>query len=549
MKRRQRNRERAVAGIACLVLVALGVSLLPLWRDSDVAHARDIVKWAYYVGNDPTSRTSLEQNIEQIDVVSPYFYHLTPNGSIKSFVQPDVTAFVKSRGKKIVPLIQNEARWDEFTKQIDTAEERDAIVAKLVEVVATNGYDGIHIDFEGLNQADREALTDFMRRLNLSFKPRGWLVSQAVIARTSDAPSTWGGVYDYKALAAVNDYVAIMAYDWGYAGRPDPAPVAPIWWVRDVLTYARKQMPDNRILLGIPYYGYDWNTTKGPPATSVTFAKAAALASREGAESGYDNDEGSPWIRYTDDAGDQHTVWYENAASFEEKISLVLDRNIAGYATWRLGHEDPSSWYVVNSLATPAARVPAFNSTADRLYFPETGHSLAYGFLTYWQQNGGLARFGYPKTEEFTEYDPLVGKSYTVQYFERARFEYHPEFAGTEFEVLLGHMGRWALAKRGIDPWASSSTPKPGLTYFPQTGHNMGAEFQQYWNSHGGLMSYGYPISEPVRERNAEDGKTYLVQYFERARFEYHPEYAGTDAEVLLGLLGNEMLRERGWVR
>ncbi|MCC6936025.1 MAG: L,D-transpeptidase, partial [Thermomicrobiales bacterium] len=65
----------------------------------------------------------------------------------------------------------------------------------------------------------------------------------------------------------------------------------------------------------------------------------------------------------------------------------------------------------------------------------------------------------------------------------------------------------------------------------------------------GGLMSYGYPISEPVRERNAEDGKTYLVQYFERARFEYHPEYAGTDAEVLLGLLGNEMLRERGWVR
>ncbi|MCO5175390.1 MAG: glycosyl hydrolase family 18 protein [Thermomicrobiales bacterium] len=549
MKRHQRNRERAIAGIACLVLVALGVSLLPLWRDSDVARARDIDKWAYYVGNDPTSRASLEQNIEQIDVVSPYFYHLTPNGSIKTFAQPDVTAFVKAHGKKVVPLIQNEARWDDFSKQIDTPEERDAIVAKLVEVVATNGYDGIHIDFEGLNQTDREALTDFMRRLNLSFKPRGWIVSQAVIARTSDAPSTWGGVYDYKALAAVNDYVAIMAYDWGYAGRPDPAPVAPIWWVRDVLTYARKQMPDNRILLGIPYYGYDWNTTKGPPATSVTFAKAATLAAQDGAESGYDEDEGSPWIRYTDAAGDQHTVWYENAASFEEKISLVLDRNIAGYATWRLGHEDPSSWYVVNSLATPAARVPAFNSTADRLYFSETGHSLAYGFLTYWQQNGGLARFGYPKTEEFTEYDPLVGKSYTVQYFERARFEYHPEFAGSEFEVLLGHMGRWALAKRGIDPWASATSPKTGLTYFAETGHNMGAEFQQYWTMHGGLMSFGFPISEPVRERNQEDGRTYLVQYFERARFEYHPEYAGTDSEVLLGLLGNEMLRERGWVR
>jgi hypothetical protein len=62
-------------------------------------------------------------------------------------------------------------------------------------------------------------------------------------------------------------------------------------------------------------------------------------------------------------------------------------------------------------------------------------------------------------------------------------------------------------------------------------------------------MTFGYPITEEFLEENPEDGKTYIVQYFERARFEYHPEYAGTHSEVLLGLLGNEMLRERGWIR
>lgn len=549
MKLKRRTRDRLAAVIASAVLVGLIVGSLTIGRDDGVAHARNLTRWAYYVGNDPTSRVSLEQNIEQIDIVSPYFYHLTPNGSIKSFADPSVTSFVKRRGKKIVPLIQNEARWDEFSKQIDTPEKRDAIVTSLVDVVAANGYDGIHIDFEGLNQTDRNAVTDLMRRLYLSFKPRGWIVSQAVIARTSDAPSVWGGVYDYKALSAVNDYVAIMAYDWGYAGRPDPAPVAPIWWVRDVLNYARKQMADDRILLGIPFYGYDWNTTTGPPAKSVTYAKAAELAAREGAESGYDNSEGAPWVKYRDDSGNQHMVWYENSASFESKINLVIDKEIAGFATWRLGHEDPASWYVISSLATPAARVPAFPNTADRVYFSETGHSLAYGFLTYWRENGGLARFGYPKTEEFSEYDPIVGQSFTVQYFERARFEYHPEFAGTEFEVLLGHMGRWALARRGIDPWSSATTARSGLTYFPETGHNMGAEFARYWRDRGGLMSFGFPISETMRELNPEDGKTYVVQYFERARFEFHPEYAGTKDEVLLGLLGNEMLRQRGWTR
>jgi photosystem II stability/assembly factor-like uncharacterized protein len=182
-------------------------------------------------------------------------------------------------------------------------------------------------------------------------------------------------------------------------------------------------------------------------------------------------------------------------------------------------------------------------------HFPETGHTLRGAFLRYWQQNGGLERFGYPLTEEFAEVNSEDGRTYSVQYFERARFEYHPELAGTPYEVLLGLLGNWVTAeRRGEAPFQPAGPDgRPGGVYFPETGHTMAPEFVGYWQRNGGLPIYGYPISEPFYEVNAADGRSYLVQYFERNRFEYHPELADTRYEVLLGLLGDEYLRAKGW--
>ncbi len=86
------------------------------------------------------------------------------------------------------------------------------------------------------------------------------------------------------------------------------------------------------------------------------------------------------------------------------------------------------------------------------------------------------------------------------------------------------------------------------MRYFPETRKWVGGAILKYWTDHGGLMMYGYPISPAFMERNPDDGKTYLVQYFERNRFEYHPENAGTPHEVLLGHLGRQVLVERGWL-
>ncbi len=174
-------------------------------------------------------------------------------------------------------------------------------------------------------------------------------------------------------------------------------------------------------------------------------------------------------------------------------------------------------------------------------YFPETGHWVGHGFLRYWERFGGLAVFGYPLTEEYQ--DP--GTGLTTQWFERARFEWHPGAWPERNDVLLGRLGAEVVTEReGIGPFRPAQ-PVAGCTYFPQTGHNLCGGFRAYWERFGDLAVYGYPISEEFQEMNPDDGRVYTVQYFERARFEWHPGAWPERWDVLLGRLGAQLLVRR----
>jgi hypothetical protein len=187
------------------------------------------------------------------------------------------------------------------------------------------------------------------------------------------------------------------------------------------------------------------------------------------------------------------------------------------------------------NLFAPTPR-PAPALSGPSRCFAETDQCLRGLFLQYWDSHGGLTQFGFPITPELTE------EGRTVQYTERARLEWHPENRGSPSEVLLGRLGADiadARASAGEAPFVRQTLPtSPTGIFFPQTGHTLAPPLRSYWESHGGLPVFGFPLSEAFMERNPSDGKTYLVQYCERNRLEYHPEYAGTDSEVLLGLLG-----------
>ncbi len=170
--------------------------------------------------------------------------------------------------------------------------------------------------------------------------------------------------------------------------------------------------------------------------------------------------------------------------------------------------------------------------------FPQTGKCVSGLFYDYWQANGGLAQQGYPISDEFDEVSPTNGKTYKTQYFERARFEHHPENAAP-YNVLLGLLGREQfLAKypNGRPPTTSAGDKE---RCFPETGRCVSGLFYDYWQANGGLAQQGFPISDEFDEVNPTNGKTYKTQYFERARFEHHPENAAP-YNVLLGLLGRE---------
>ena len=200
----------------------------------------------------------------------------------------------------------------------------------------------------------------------------------------------------------------------------------------------------------------------------------------------------------------------------------------------------------------PAAPGQAFQPVpqpADQSisYFPQTQHTLRGTFRTYWQTNGGLPIFGYPISEEFSQLGE-DGRIYTVQYFERYRLELHPDLAAP-YTVLLGRTGATILQLQGRS-WFDfpKGTSQTDCLFFQQTGHSLCGAFKTYWQSHGlqlthrpgitadeSLALFGQPLSEPQLE-TLSDGHTYIVQWFERARFEYHDSQG-----VLLGLLGDDL--------
>ncbi len=185
------------------------------------------------------------------------------------------------------------------------------------------------------------------------------------------------------------------------------------------------------------------------------------------------------------------------------------------------------------ALIVPGRSANANPAVGTPRWFRETGHTLAYSFRVFWEQNGGLPILGYPLTEVFVE----AGRP--VQYFERARLEWHAD----EGLVLAGHLGRWAAQDLPRHPAFARADRRTsdGRDYFVETGHHLGGSFQQFWHLNGGLPVFGFPLSEEFLEISPTDGQTYLVQYFERARFEWHPEKPA-QWQVLLGHLGRQYL-------
>src|SRR4051812_27822965 len=122
------------------------------------------------------------------------------------------------------------------------------------------------------------------------------------------------------------------------------------------------------------------------------------------------------------------------------------------------------------------------SATTQGQYFPATGHTVSGPFLTFYNQHGGVEIFGYPITDQVTE------NGMPVQYFQRQRFEYHKESAGTQYEVQLSRLGAMTAPSSAL---SLGPTAKAGSVFIRETGHTLSGAFLNYWRGHGDVRVLG----------------------------------------------------------
>jgi spore germination protein YaaH len=280
--------------------------------------------------------------------LSPVWYSPRADGGV---VRNDdaptapVTSAAAAHHLAVLPSVSNyvDGRWagDLVGRIVQDDALRAAHVRALTDVVTRNGWDGLDLDYEALSPRDRDAFSRFVAELATSLHRAGATLSVTLQARTADDPDA---AQDYAALGRAADHVRVMAYDHAWSSS-DPGPVAPLAWVEDVVAYTVSQVPASKVQVGIPAYGYDWTGSSG---TALTTQDAVARAEREGVQVRWDAESASASFTYRDDAGAQHTVWYDDARSVAAKADAAAAHSVAGVAIWQLAGADPDTWAAIN---------------------------------------------------------------------------------------------------------------------------------------------------------------------------------------------------------
>lgn len=265
------------------------------------------------------------------------------DGNVKYGMDNYIKAVAKDNGIAMVPLVTN----GEFSLQVGHAilsdpAKRTRVVDQLLAAVKAWKGQGINIDLENIKADDRQNLNDFMQEMSDKFHAEKLGVTIDVAAKTSDAPTAyWAGCYDYAFLGKVCDMVMIMAYDEHWSGG-HPGPVGSLPWVRKVTEYCLTVIPKEKLVLGVPFYGYDW--PEGGKAKSTNCTKVAKLLADKKIKLQWDNIGKSHWFEYTDDTGVKRTVYFESQLSLKNRIALAQELKLAGISIWCLGNEDPEFW-------------------------------------------------------------------------------------------------------------------------------------------------------------------------------------------------------------
>jgi spore germination protein YaaH len=323
--------------------------------------AADAQKTMFYMQENAAGIHSFEQHKDKIDILVPTWYSVNGHGLVSGEPDRRVLGEARDAHVEVVPIVVL------FDKQqlhelFNDVLAQDVMNAALVRECREHGYAGIQLDLEHVLWTERDGLSALVKR-TAGVLHREHL--QLQIATVPNAPGhagsqpynrwmfeEWRGGYDLKALAESVDLICLMTYDQ-HSRYTAPGPVDGWEWTVENLDYALRDVPKEKLSLGIALYGYHWfagdpglgkaEQHPNPTAESISFVNAEFLRANYNGKLQWDEDDHTPWFYFTRDDV-REWVFYTDRRAFMDRYDLAKQRGLQGVCSWVLGDEDLAIW-------------------------------------------------------------------------------------------------------------------------------------------------------------------------------------------------------------
>lgn len=310
------------------------------------------ISMAYLYGNYDYEKLILRSE-NSLNIVSPSSFDLSSTGNlIYNTIDKNFIEKMHQNQIKITPFLSN--HWDKAKGQKALAN-RENLANAIVKIINEQNLDGINVDIENVTETDRENYVDLIRILKEKL-PKEKIVSVAVAANPNGINKGWQGSYDYENLANYADYLMIMAYDEHYEGGEKGA-VASINFVEASIKYALKKVDNEKIVIGIPFYGRYWKEGATNGGYGITLNKINMITNNYETALTYDKvnetqiatvkikqSDRKPTVNGRTLYEGTYNFYYENEESIKKKIELVQKYNLKGIGAWSLGQETNEVW-------------------------------------------------------------------------------------------------------------------------------------------------------------------------------------------------------------
>ena len=289
----------------------------------------------------------------------------TANGgytTLRGWNTTPVIDYAHQRGVKVALTVTNFGAARNTELLTDTVKQRFLFTTLVQQLKSRNG-DGVNFDFETVPAAQKGNMVDFCRRAVRMIKKE---LPEAEISLATPAVD-WSSAWDYRSLSEICDYLIMMGYNYYWSGSSTAGPVAPLTGetqnvTRSIDTYLSAGVPPEKLLLGVPWYGYDWPVVSSErkaattgAGTSRIYTAAEDLSALHGKE--FDQATGVPWISYTG-SPDWRQLWYDDSLSLSLKYALVQNKKLAGIGIWALGYQGSGTEMWGSIKASYSAEVP-----------------------------------------------------------------------------------------------------------------------------------------------------------------------------------------------